>query len=136
MDELNILKRLNRVKAPENFERSVLENLARGKNVRAKRLIMRRLVFACSAALVVIGVIVFGLIPSRNKTNAILSEKGKIGIESVEPLSEQDRKIGRQVMPLLETVDYSDEIRSVNFEPRMVYILEHVSEERYSGIKY
>jgi hypothetical protein len=42
----------------------------------------------------------------------------------------------QSVIPVLETVNYSAEVRNASYEPRTVYILEQVSEGIPSGIKY
>jgi hypothetical protein len=117
MGERELLDRLNRVGAPAGFEGRVLAELARRK-IRAPRA-GRIPVFAYAgsavaflAAVVVVG----GLLLRKPETRrAALDDKA---------------------VPVMETVDYSSEIRNASYEPQTIYILEQVSEASSSGISY
>ena len=133
MDELNLLEKLESVKAPPGFEQRVLTQLSlrKRKRVRVRNLSLS-VAGAFSAALVLFIVLnVF-----------ILPEKGPVGIadmakKSMAPAVEAEEMPARRTtIPITEAVDYGEEVRSLSREPRTIYLLEQVSDEVSSTIKY
>ena len=133
MDELNLLEKLESVKAPPGFEQRVLAQLSVRKRKRQKvRTLSLSAAGAFSAALVIFIVLnVF-----------IITEKSPVGIaemdkESMAPAFEAEEMPARRTtIPITEAVDYGEEVRSISREPRTIYILEQVSDEVSSTIKY
>ncbi len=133
MDELNLLQKLENVKAPPGFERRVLTQLSvrKRKRVRVRNLSLS-VAGAFSAALVIFVVLSVFIIP----------EKGPVGIadmdkKSMAPVFEAEKMPARRAtIPIIEAVDYGAEVRSISHEPRTIYLLEQVSEEVSSTIKY
>jgi hypothetical protein len=41
-----------------------------------------------------------------------------------------------QVIPVMESMNYSQEVRGLASDPKAIYILENVSDETYQGIQY
>lgn len=124
------LGKMIRVRAPEDFERTVLARLpaAREKRLRARRAAYR-CAFAGSAALLLLGFLVFR--PASREPDAVLTSAERQAL-SAEPGGGAPSR----VLPVFETVDYTSELRSVQTQPRTVYILEQVSESRPSEIIY
>ena len=133
MDELNFLEKLGSVTAPPDFEQRVLTQLSvrKRKRVRVRNLSLS-LAGAFSAALVIFIVLSVFILP----------EKGPVGIadmdkKSMAPVFEaEEMPAQRPTIPIIEAVDYGAEVRSVSHEPRTIYLLEQVSEEVSSTIKY
>ncbi len=133
MDELNLLEKLENVKAPPGFEQRVLTQLSERKRKRQKvRTLSLSAAGAFSAALVIfVALNVF-----------ILTEKSPVGIadmneKSMAPVFEAEEMPARRAtIPITEAVDYGEEVRSISREPRTIYLLEQVSDEVSSTVKY
>ena len=131
MEELSLLKKLGRVEAPPGFEQRVMAQLSlrRKKQIKARYL---RLSMAGAFSTLIVLFIVLNVF--------ILPQKG------VQHLSESEQampagfrrgpQIERNVIPIIESVDYTGEIRSIRHEPRTVYILEQISDTTDSKFKY
>ena len=117
MAEHDDLNRLDRVKAPFGFERRVLAELSIRKKraVRARRI--HTFAYAGSAVAFLAGFFVVGglLLRKPETVRAALDKK---------------------IVPVMETVDYSNEVHHASYEPQTIYILEQVSEASPSGISY
>ncbi|HPW17673.1 MAG TPA: hypothetical protein PLP83_04760 [Candidatus Aminicenantes bacterium] len=122
---------MTRVRAPEGFERTVLSRLpeARQKRARARRATAYRFAFAGSAALLLVGFLVFA--PASRRPETVLTTAERRALSAV-----PDRWAPPRVLPVYEAVDYTSEFRDVQSQPRTVYILEQVSESRSSEIIY
>ena len=116
MAEHNVLDRLDRVKAPDGFERGVLAELSlrKGRAVRARR--FQAFAYAGSAAALAAVVVIGGLVLRRPETIRAARDE--------------------RAIPVTETVDYSNEVRNASYAPDTIYILEQVSEASPSGISY
>lgn len=132
MDELNLLKRLERVKAPPDFEQKILAQLSlrKRKKLRVKHLRLS-LAGALSAALVFFIVMNFFILPRKSPVEFADLEKG---FSSVFQRGEEMRE--REAIPIIEAVDYTGEIQTLSQEPRTIYILEQVFEGTNTKIKY
>lgn len=133
MDELNILQKLENVKAPPGFEQRVMTQLSARKR---KKVRVRNLSFSVAGAFSAVLVIFIVL------NVFILPEKSSVGIaemdkKSMAPAFETEQMPAqRTTIPIIEAVDYGEEVRSISPEPRTIYILEQVSDEVSSTIKY
>ena len=133
MDELNLLQKLGSVKAPPGFEQRVLSHLSLRKKKRARvRNLSLSLAGAFSAALVFFIVLNIFILP----------ERGPVGIADFEKKSlspgyrAEEAPQPRPTIPITEAVDYGEDVRSLSQEPRTIYLLEQVSDEVSSTIKY
>jgi len=127
MEDFSLLRKLDRVSAPPDFERKVMSQLSARR--KALPQIRRALAFRYSlagaaAALLVCFVVV----------NMFVLQKG--------PLSESAGRTAqgalspRDFVSISEQVKYSPEIRRASYEPRTAYILEQVSDASNVLIKY
>ena len=132
MDELNLLKRLERVKAPPDFEQKILAQLSlrKRKKLRVKHLRLS-LAGAFSAALVLFIVMNFFILPRKSPVEFADLEKG---FSSVFQRGEELRE--REAVPIIEAVDYTGEVQTISQEPQTIYILEQVFEGTNTKIKY
>ena len=136
MEELSLLKRLERVNAPPDFEQKVMAQLSLRKGkVHRVRYLRLSLAGAFSALVVFFVVLNFLILPSRSPEEFAERERdvpttfrGELG-----------RDVGlrqRSVIPVIETVDYTGDIRTRTQEPPTVYLLEQVSDKTNRKIKY
>jgi len=124
MEELNLLEKLERVKAPPGFEQRVKIMLRERKE--KKRLMIRgfRYSFAAGLALLLVFFSVLGIDIFQKKGSVALTlQKG----ESLET---------REYIPITEVVNYSSEIKNLASESGVIYILEEVSDDFREEIKY
>ncbi|MGA2534218.1 MAG: hypothetical protein ABSG19_14425 [Candidatus Aminicenantales bacterium] len=119
MEGHELLEKMNRVKAPADFEERVFLKIGQARRARVRRRAVFRYAFAGSAAVLLIG---FVLINGPFKDE-----------RAVLPAS---ARAARTYLPVMETADYSKEFRNASYQPQTVYILEQVSEVRPSEIKY
>jgi len=132
MEELNILEKLEKVKAPLDFEQKVLTLLTTRKEKKQLMIKNLRLSFAGSFAFLVVFFILLNVF--------VLQKKGPLDFADLEKgIQTNFQKKGpnaRGYIPIIEVVDYSKEIQSLSYEPQTIYILEQVSEEIKGNIKY
>ncbi len=131
MEGHELLDKMTRVKAPAGFEDAVLGRLPAARKERARvRRAAYRYAFAGSAALVLVGFLLFN--PAVPEKETVLSFAEKEALTAT-PGKGTDR--GRFV-PVYETMDYASEFRNAQPRPKTVYILEQVSETPSSEIIY
>ena len=132
MDELNLFEKLERVKAPPDFEQKILAQLSLRKR---KKLRLKQLRFslggAFSAALVFFIVMNFFILPKKSSVEFADLERG---FSSAFQRGEELRR--RETIPIIEAVDYTGEVQTISREPQTIYILEQVREETSTEIKY
>ena len=132
MKELNLLKKLESVKAPADFEQKVMAQLSLRKRKEQKLKHFRlSLAGAFSALFVFIIIMSIFIIPKRSPVEFAELEKG---ISSPFQWDEGIRQ--RNIIPIIEPVDYTEEMQTLSKEPATIYILEQVFEETLSEIKY
>ena len=124
------LAKMIKVRAPAGFEGAVLARLpaARRERQRARRALYRY-AFAGSAALVLVGFLVFG--PATFEKDTVLTYAEREALSATPGQGSRSR-----IVPVFETMDYASEFRNARSQPPTVYILEQVSESRPSEIIY
>jgi hypothetical protein len=134
MDLPNLLKKLERVKAPPDFEQKILAQLAlrKRKKLRVKYLRLS-LAGAFSAALVFFIVVNFFILPKKGPVGVADLEKSLASPSTFQRTVEPKKG---ETIPIIEAVDYSGEIQSVSRQNQTIYILEQVSESTSPKIKY
>lgn len=122
-DTGDMLRTMPRARAPEDFEKRVLAEVARRSEPAGARPRLRfRLAFAGAGA-VLVAAAVLVMTPVLRRDPA--------------PVSTAARPSPARDISLLETLDYADEFRSRSARPRQtIYILEQVSEAPLLEIKY
>lgn len=133
MEEINILKKLGRVKAPFGFEQRVMSQLSLRKRKQEK---VRQLRFSMAGAFSLLAVffVVFNIFILPQKDMQEFS-----GLDEESPSILQRRGIDvtqRGIIPVIEAVDYKSEIQAISQEPSTVYILEQVSDTADTQITY
>lgn len=133
MEELNLLKKLERVNAPPDFEQKIMAQLSLKKRERIRVKHLRfSLAGAFSAIAVLFIVINIFILPQGGEGDFPGLERG---VSS--SFKRSEGRLGqRDIISIIETLDYSGEIRTLRNEPSTVYILEQVSETTYADIKY
>jgi hypothetical protein len=132
MQEHNLLERIERVKAPERFEQEVLHLLyeRKKKNVRARALRLS-LVGALGTVAALIVVVNLFLLPPKGAVDVS-------GLEGEIPalLERGISRGGVETIPIIERVNYPQEIRSRRQETPTIYLLEQCSDKTNREIKY
>jgi hypothetical protein len=125
MEEFNLIEKLERVKAPSDFEQRMLAQLSfrKRKNLRARQLRFS-LAGALSAALALIVVLNIFFLLRKSPVEYAFTEKGAAEMEM------------REAVPIIEAVDYAGQMKSPSPELRTVYILEQVTPRTGIEIKY
>ncbi|NIM91605.1 MAG: hypothetical protein GTO17_11735 [Candidatus Aminicenantes bacterium] len=133
MEELNLLEKLERVKAPSDFEQKVLNLLSERKEKRRLGVRNLRLSFAGAFVALLVCFIVLNVFVLQRKGPTDISGLGR-GVPAGAKRGEILR--ARDYLPIIEAVDYSGEIQRPSYESQTIYILERVSEERLEQVKY
>ncbi len=132
MEAYELLKGIETVKAPSDFEQKVMAQLSLRKR---KHVRSRTLRFSLSGALAggvaVLLAINFFILPGQNpgrfsRMETDLSPSALSG----------ERYAAGDFLPIMEKVDYASEIRTLTNEVPTVYILEQVSLTADTNIKY
>jgi hypothetical protein len=138
MEGHELLVKMTKVNAPADFEAGVLARLptARAGRARARRAHLRY-AFAGSAALVIVGFLIFSPPSVPEKKDAILSQAEQSALAAGPgnggAVPSADRNLA---LPVFERMNYASELRNAQSQPRTVYILEQVSEVPSSEIIY
>ena len=134
MDVPNLLKKLERVKAPPGFEQKILAQLSLRKRRKLRAKFLRlSLAGAFSAALVFFVVVNVFILPKKSVVEVADFEKG---LASPSTFQRAGEPIRGETIPIIEAVDYAGEIQSASREPQTIYILEQVAESTSTKIKY
>ena len=128
MDDISLLRKLERAAAPPDFERRVMAQLARRRaelpQVRRAQVFRYSLAGAAAALLVCfLALNVFVLRSGPDRTMMA----GRDRLESAS---------AGGVVSITEPLSYRNEVRSVSYEPQTVYILEQVSNASNKYIRY
>jgi hypothetical protein len=136
MEGHELLSKVNRVKAPPDFEERVFAKLGEASRARGRRQTVFHYAFAGTAALFLVGVVLLSQFFMNRKPQQASAGQAGIVVPQVSHVPTFREDGAGTVLPVLETVDYSSEVRDASYQPRTVYILEQVSEVRPSEIKY
>ena len=136
MDELfyqEKLKKLEKVKAPPNFEDQVLSLLSTRKETKRKKARNFRLSFAGAFSVALVFFILLNVFVFRKDSTLDLAD-----YESGVPSFNSSERVlkARDTISIIETVDYSRQMRRLSLDPNTVYILESVSNEYKKRIKF
>lgn len=130
MDELDELKKLERVKAPSDFEQRVFSQLFSRKEKKVK---LRKLSFslagAVGGAVLIVFIVGVFILPKGERMEISDREKGYAPISA-----KQESLRERNYIPIVEPVNFKREIQKQ--QKPTVYILEQVSESTERQIKY
>jgi hypothetical protein len=133
MDEMTILKKLEQVKAPPGFEQQVMARLSlRRRSQHRPRVAFRLSLAGAFASLLLVFVLlnVF-VLQDRAPLNISRSQNGGSTADAIV----QPAGFG-QTISIIETLDYSSEMRSRSYEPGAIYLLEQVSDTTPKGVKF
>ena len=121
MEELEFLKKLDRVSAPPDFEQRLMARLARMKKAKTAAPALRPRVWlaAASAALLAVAVLV----------NVFILRQPA----GVNPAGSAQ---AAEAIPIMEPLDYRQDSSSLSEEPGTIYLLENVSNETFQEIRY
>ncbi|TEU07500.1 MAG: hypothetical protein E3I52_03320 [Candidatus Aminicenantes bacterium] len=134
MDVPNLLKKLERVKAPPDFEQKILAQLSLRKRRKLRIKYLRlSLAGAFSAALVFFMAVNVFILPKKGPLEVADLEKG---LASPSTFQRGGEPRNGETIPIIEAADYAGEIQSASREPQTIYILEQVSEGTSTKIKY
>jgi hypothetical protein len=132
MELNNLLKKIEKVEAPPNFEQKIMAELSSRKRMLARNTRLRlSLAGAFSAAAILLVVVGLFLLPERRPAEIVSVERS-----TPSAVERQDQRRVRDYIPIVEAVDYTGEIRTVQDQPPTIYILEHVSESTDTKIIY
>ena len=128
MDDINVLRKLDRVAAPPDFERQVLARLARRRAElpQLRRLQVFRYSLAGAAAALLVCFLALNTFVLRSGPGRM--ELAGMGASGSAPAG--------SVVSITEPISYRNEVRSVSYEPQTVYILEQVSNASNKYIRY
>ena len=133
MSEMDILKKLGTVKAPPGFEQSVLARLSLRKRLeRRRRTALRWSLAGSLASLAVVFVVL---------STVVFRDRAPLGVASraagTRPAASFVRQAAAdETIPIIETLDYTTEIRNRSAEPQTIYLLEQVSDTTSREVKY
>lgn len=132
MEELNLLEKLGKVKAPPDFERRVMDRLARLKGTKAPAAIFGlRLSLAGALTVLVIGFLLVNIFVFQ-KPGSLANQGGESGLDR----SAVNSGLKAEAIPVMESLNYSQEVRGLALERGAIYILENVSDKTYQEIRY
>ncbi len=132
MEEMDLLKKLEKVKAPPYFEQKVMARVSLRKKTEERRPAAWRLSLAGAFATLLIAFVLLNVF--------VLQKKAPVGIAQMEKGAPAPAKTvtaeSGQIIPVIETLDYTTEVRSRSNEVEMIYLLEQVSDTTSQEILY
>jgi hypothetical protein len=132
MEELNQLEKLGKVKAPPDFERRVMDRLVQLKRTKAPAALFGwRLSLAGALTALVIGFLLVNIFVLQ-KPGSLASQGRESGLNR----SAINSGLEAEVIPVMERLNYSQEVRGLAADRGTIYILENVSDETYQEIRY
>lgn len=133
MSEWDILKRLDTVKAPPDFEQKVMARLSLRKRIERRRRAVLRWSMAGSFASLAAVVVLLSIFVFQGRTPPGVAGRGK-DVAAASSLIQ--KAAAERTIRIIETLDYRTEMRSRSSEPETIYLLEQVSDTTPRGIKY
>jgi hypothetical protein len=132
MEAYELLKRLDTVKAPSDFELKVMAQLSlrKRKHVRSRTLhfSLTGALAGCIAVLIAINLFI---LPGQGPASFSSPER-----DLTSSAFSAERYSAEESIPIIEALDYASEIRTLTNEVPTVYILEQVSWTPDTKIKY
>jgi hypothetical protein len=113
MKELELIKKIARVEAPADFERRVLAVLPDRRSERKRTRMIQRFSYAALAAGAAGVVLLIVLVLPKKPGDLPVTSRGA----------------ATEVLPIMETMDYSNDIHNASYEQQDIHILEQVSDE-------
>lgn len=137
MEELNLLKKLNRVKAPPGFDQKLMAELSlRQRRLEQRRRVLRLSLAGALASFLVLFFVVSTMILKKGPWLESASSKLAPGRATSSLIEAGEGAEFRSEVPIIETLDYSTEIRNRAAEVEAVYLLEEVKDRTFREIKY
>jgi hypothetical protein len=133
MSEMDILKKLDMVKAPPGFEQQLMARLSLRKRLERRRRTALRWSLAGSLASLAVVFVLLGTGVFRERMPTGIVDSGAAARPSS---SLVQQAAAERTIPIIETLDYTSEIRSRSSEPETIYLLEQVSDTTSREIKY
>ena len=133
MSEMDIFKGLDTVKAPPGFEQQVMAQLSLRRRLERRRRTALRWSLAGSLASLAVVFVLLSTVVFRDRAPLGVADKGA---ESRPAAAFVQRAAAERTIPIIETLDYTTEIRSRSAEPQTVYLLEQVSDTTPREVKY
>ncbi len=133
MEEMEILKKLEKVKAPPDFEQKVMAELSLRRRSRLRRRLGLQLSLAGAVASLLVGFVLWNFVVIGKRNPLGISPAGREWTDSAAagPISGSGR-----TLPIIETLDYSLEVRNRGQAPQAVYLLEQVSDKTPKGVRF
>lgn len=132
MEAHELLKELETVKAPPDFEQKIMAHLSLRKRKRVRSKTLRfSLTGALAGGFAVLLAINFFILPGQDPASFSSSER-----DLASGFQYGERYAAKESIPIIEMVDYGREIRTLTNEMPTVYILEQVSWTTNTKIKY
>jgi len=132
MEAYELLKELETVKAPSDFEQKVMAHLSLKKRKQTRSRTLRfSLTGALAGGVAVLLAINFFILPGQGPARFSSLER-----DLTPSALYGERFAAGESIPIIETVDYASEIRTLTNEVPTVYILEQVSWTPDTKIKY
>ena len=132
MEAYELLKGLETVEAPSDFEQKVMVHLSLKKRKHARSRTLRfSLAGALTASFAVLLAINFFILPGQGPARFSSSDR-----DLASSALYDERYAAGESISIIETVDYAREIRTLTNEVPTVYILEQVSWNPDTKIKY
>ncbi len=133
MNEWNVLKKLDTVKAPPGFEQTVMARLSLRKRLERRRRTALRWSLAGSAASLAVVFVLLSTVVFRDRARVGIADRGA---RQRPAASLVQQAASERAIPIIETLDYTTEIRSRSGEPQTIYLLEQVSNTTPREVKY
>jgi len=131
MEEMDLLKKLEKVKAPPHFEQKVMARVSLRKKAAERRPAALRLSLAGAFATLLIAFVLLNIF--------VLQKKAPVGVADIKkgaPAAEVVPAASGQIVSVIETLDYSTEVRSRSNGAQTIYLLEQVSYTTSKEILY
>ncbi len=133
MSEMDVWKRLDTVKAPPGFEQQVMAQLSLRKRLVRRRQVALRWSLAGSLASLAVVFVLLTTLVFRERTPLGVADRGAASRPAT---SMVQRAAADETISIIETLDYTTEIRRRSPEPETIYLLEQISDTTPREIKY
>ena len=132
MEEFDLLKKLEKVKAPPGFEQKVMAQVSLRKRRQAARPAAWRWSLAGALATLLVGFVLLNVFVLEKKAPTEISQTKKYAPAAAGTVASS----AAPIVPVIETLDYSTEVRGRSMGVPTIYLLEQVSEKTSKDILY